>query len=134
VCQQAQLRSEDRAIREYERDNPIFEPDALRRALRQLSEQRVNDTLMAEAGIYSPTIERFRGGKAEHNEESLARVLATGPEINIRSEIRPLVEMGFLEEIKGSFKIPTLYREGLQITQGKAFTDTADGEEEEEED
>lgn len=29
--------------------------------------------------------------------------------------------MGFLEEIGGSFKIPMLFRDGLQITQGKAF-------------
>jgi len=40
--------------------------------------------------------------------------------------------MGFLEEIGGSrsFKIPRLYREGLEVTQGKAFT-AEDGEEEE---
>lgn len=132
MSQQAQLRSEDRAIREYDRDNPIFEPDALRRALRQLSEQRVNDTLMAEAGIYASTIERFRDGKAEHNEESLARVLGINSGANVRSEIRPLVEMGFLEEIKGSFKIPSLYREGLQITQGKAFSDSLDDVDEDE--
>jgi hypothetical protein len=131
MSQQAQLRSEDRAIREYERDKPILEPDALRRALRQLSEQRVNDTLIAEAGIYSSTIERFRGGKAEHNEESLARVLGIPSETNVRSEIRPLVDMGFLEETKGAFKIPSLYREGLQVTQGKAFSDASDGDEEE---
>jgi hypothetical protein len=40
--------------------------------------------------------------------------------------------MGFLEEIVGSrsFKIPMLYREGLEVTQGKAFS--AEGVEEEE--
>lgn len=29
--------------------------------------------------------------------------------------------MGFLEEIGDSFKVPMLYRDGLNITQGKAF-------------
>jgi hypothetical protein len=90
MSQQAQLRSEDRAIRDYEKTNPIFEPDALRRALRQLSEQRVNDTLMAEAGIYASVIERFRDGKAEHNEASLAQVLGLVDEEGVRAEIRPL--------------------------------------------
>jgi hypothetical protein len=134
MSQQAQLRSEDRAIRDYEKTNPIFEPDALRRALRQLSEQRVNDTLMAEAGIYASVIERFRDGKAEHNEASLAQVLGLVDEEGVRAEIRPLVDIGFLEEIKGSYKIPSLYRDGLQITQGKAFTDSTEPEDEDEND
>jgi hypothetical protein len=132
MSQQAQLRSEDRAIREYEQTNKVFEPDALRRALRQLSEQRVNDTLLAEAGKYAPVIERFRGGKAEHNEASLAVVLNEQDERQVKKEIRPLVEIGFLEEAHGSFKIPSLYRDGLQITQGKAFSD--DGEASDDED
>jgi hypothetical protein len=122
MSQQAQLRSEDRAIREYNPVNRVFEPDSLRRALRQLSEQRVNDTLLAEAGSYAPIIERFRGGKAEHNEASLAAVLGEKDEQELRRNIRPLVELGFLEEAHGSFKIPSIYRDGLQITQGKAFS------------
>jgi len=34
-----------------------------------LSVERVNDTLLAEAADLEPLIERFRGGKAEHNEQ-----------------------------------------------------------------
>ena len=75
---------------------------------------------MAEAGTLSPIINRFRDGKAEHNIDSLAEVLSLKPN-EMRSAIKPLLELGFLEDIKGTYKIPTLYREGLGVTQGKAF-------------
>jgi hypothetical protein len=40
-----------------------------------------------------------------------------------------LVAAGFLEVIKDSFKVPSLYREGMKITQGKAFDDAGGGPE-----
>ena len=120
-------------MREYEKGKPIFEPDALRRALRQLSEQEVNDTLLAEAGLYAPVIERFRGGKAEHNKSSLMEILGETDERELRKQIRPLVDIGFLEETKGSYKIPSLYRDGLDVTQGKAFSDERETDDEDEE-
>lgn len=126
---EAQLRKEDRDPRELTADS-LVEPDALRRGLSQLSESRVNDTLLAEAGVLSPIISRFRDGKAEHNIESLADVLSS-PITGVKSAIKPLLELGFLEDIKGTYKVPTLYREGLGITQGKAFQVTEEGEEEE---
>jgi hypothetical protein len=111
----------------------IIEGDALRRALGQLSQQRVQDTLLAEAGIYAPLIERFRDGKAEHNTESLAFLLEREPSA-VRSTIQPLMDIGFLEDIKDTYKVQTLYRDGLNITQGKAFSDAKlDVEEEDEE-
>lgn len=120
MAQQAQMRREERDGRLYSGDKPIIEPDALRRALGQLSKQRVEDTLFAEAGSNAHLIAKFRDGKAEHNEESLAKTLgiAVG---DVRTLIKPLVEIGFLEDIKDTFKVPSLYREGLEITQGKAF-------------
>ena len=130
-AKEAQVRSEDRNPRDYSSDLPIIEADSVRRAHRALSEQRVQDTLIAENKELAPTIEKFRSGKAEHNEYSLASLLGVA-ETNVRSAIKPLVEMGFLEEIggSGSFKIPMLYREGLAVTQGKAFS--TEGAEEEE--
>jgi len=116
---EAQLRKEDRDPRNITGD-ALIEPDALRKGLTQLSESRVNDTLLAEAGTLSPIINRFRDGKAEHNIDSLAEVLSLKPN-EMRSAIKPLLELGFLEDIKGTYKIPTLYREGLGVTQGKAF-------------
>ena len=63
-------------------------------------------------------IERFRDGKAEHNDDSLAKLLQVSPN-NVRHVVKPLLDMGFLEEKGGFFKVPMLYRDGLQITQGK---------------
>jgi len=85
-----------------------------------LSQERVEDTLLAEAGDYASTIERFRGGKAEHNEESLTSLVEVEA-AEVRTAVTPLVELGFLEKAGESYKVPMLYREGLSITQGKAF-------------
>lgn len=126
---EAQLRKEDRDPRELS-SGPLIEPDALRRGLSQLSDARVNDTLLAEAGVLSPIIALFRDGKAEHNVNSLAEVLSV-PVSEVRTSIKPLLELGFLEDIKGTYKIPTLYREGLSVTQGKAFQVT-EGEDDDE--
>ena len=138
MAKQAQLRREDRESRDYALGLPLIESDSLRRALGQLSEQRVQDTLLAEAAIYAELIGRFRDGKAEHNNESLSALLEIDP-ATVRAQIEPLVDIGFLEDIKGAggetYKVPTLYREGLNITQGKAFdasaADTSDQEEDE---
>lgn len=123
LTQQAQLRREDREARELS-DAAIIEPDSLRKGLSQLSGDRVNDTLLAEAGIYSPLIEQFRGGKSEHNRATIAQTLPIPMDL-VSSTTKPLVELGFLEEVGGTYKIPTLYREGLSITQGKAFSPDA---------
>ena len=53
----------------------LIEADAVRRAQRALSEQRVQDTLLAEVAELVPLIEKFRDGKAEHNEASLSALL-----------------------------------------------------------
>lgn len=123
LSQQAQLRKEDRAARDVTNE-PIFEPESLQRGLSKLSESRVNDTLMAEAGIYASDIALFRDGKAEHNLSSMAEVFGINPS-EVKSRIKPLLDLGFLEETKGAYKIPALYREGMSITQGKAFNETS---------
>lgn len=119
-AREAQLRREERESREYAPGLPIIEQDSLRRALRRLSAERVEDTLLAEAGGDAPLIERFRRGKAEHNMRSLAVLLAIS-EGEVAAKIKPLLELGFLEQIGENFKVPMLYRDGLEITQGKAF-------------
>ena len=118
-AQLAQLRKEEREKREFD-GSPLIESEAIRRGLSQLSETRVNDTLLAEAGIFSPLIERFRDSKSEHNNNSLAELLEIDKEA-VRREVKPLVELGFLEEVGSTYKIPMLYRDGLDVTQGKAF-------------
>ena len=54
--------------------------------------------------------------------ESLAKLLKVEID-DVSKAIKPLKELGFLEEIGESYKIPMLYRGGLDITQGKAFED-----------
>ena len=75
---------------------------------------------MAESGVYAQYIERFRDGKAEHNGDSIIRALDL-PAHEARAVTKVLADMGFLEQIGESYKVPMLYRDGLNITQGKAF-------------
>jgi hypothetical protein len=124
----AQLRREQREAREIEANiGPIIEADSVKRAFRQLSEQRVQDTLLAEADELIPVIEKFRDGKSEHNAASLKETI--GEIDNYSSVVQSLVDVGFLEEFGSNFKIPMLYRDGLKVKQGKAFA-TSDNSEE----
>ena len=119
-AREAQLRREDRESRDFVAGQALIEPDSIRRALSRLSEERVADTLLAEAGELSGVIEKFRDGKAEHNEESIAKQLGIS-KAEVQAAVKPLVELGVLETVGDSYKIPMLYRDGLGITQGKAF-------------
>jgi hypothetical protein len=133
-AQQDQMRREEREQSEYEIGTPIIGSEALKKGLARLSDERVQDTLLAEAGVeYSALIEKFRDGKAEQNDESLQQVLGISGE-EVAGATRALKELGFLEPIGATFKVPMLYRSGLNITQGKAFAvDTAEENDDEEE-
>jgi hypothetical protein len=123
-AKQAQLRIEQRFSSEFRAGSPVIGADALKGGLTQLSKQRVEDTLLAEAGDYASIIERFRNGKAEHNEETIAALLGTGP-AETAEAIKALREIGFLEPVGSSYKIPMIYRQGLGVSQGKAFQPSA---------
>jgi hypothetical protein len=133
-AQEAQLRKEQRGASEFTpgTQRGVIESDAIKRGLAALSTERVEDTLLAEAGEYATMIERFRDGRAEHNEESIAQTL----EISVteaRGAIQALTEIGFLEQTGETFKVPMLYRGGLSITQGKAFASDEETESDEDE-
>lgn len=120
-AREAQLRKDGREIRNIDPTvGPLIEAVSMKKAVSQLSEQRVQDTLLAEAYSYAPFIEKFRDGKAEHNLESLAELLGAPP--NMKELIQALTDMGFLEQVGENYKVPMLYRDGLKITQGKAFS------------
>lgn len=119
-AQENQLRAEDRNPKKFAIGQPLVEADSIRKALHRLSDDRVNDTLIAEAANYAPLIEKFRDKKAEHNIATLSELLGV-PGPMVRATMKPLVEMGFVEETGETYKVPILYREGLHITQGKAF-------------
>jgi hypothetical protein len=129
------MRKEERSAAEYSpgADRGVIESDSLKRGLAALSAERVEDTLLAEAGEYAPLIERFRDGRAEHNDASLAATLSVAVE-SARAAAKPLLEIGFLEQTGETFKVPMLYRGGLRITQGKAFAPDEVPDEDEDED
>ncbi len=131
LSQGTQLKREDIKIRQIH-NRQILESDALRDGLSQLSALRVNDTIFAEAGLAVEAIEKFRGGKAEHNIDSIASLFGVNTE-QAKIDVKPLVAIGFLEVIKDSFKVPSLFREGMKITQGKAFDDPSNHESESDE-
>jgi hypothetical protein len=91
--------------------------ESLKRGLEALSGQRVEDTLLAEAGANAHLVEQFRDGKAEHDQTSLHDVLGE----DAAERIKVLQGLGFLEQAGSTYKIPMLYRSGLNITQGRAF-------------
>lgn len=116
-----QLSAERRSPREYNAGEPLISANCLKKAYEALSEERVNDTLKAEAGTtIASYIDRFDGAKAEHNEESIARILALSLDEG-RAIIPRLKELGLFEQVGTSYKIPPLYRPGLHIIKGRAF-------------
>ena len=117
------MRSEVRTPRTYSPDTPLFEADAARKGLRALSETRVQDTLIAESAELAEMIQKFRKKKTEHNIDSLCDLLQVDSEDATRIS-KALMEIGFLEEFGETFKIPMLYRDGLALSQGKAFADS----------
>ena len=111
-----QMRREEREPQEYEPGRALVMSDALKRGLDALSAERVQDTLLAEAGDQAYLIEHFRGGKAEHSGQSLRDMLGERCE----DQVQFLKTIGFLEPVGQNYKVPMLYRNGLNITQGKA--------------
>jgi hypothetical protein len=132
-AQEAQQRKEQRAATEFDPtdEGGVIQPDAIKRGLAALSKERVEDTLLAEAGQFAPLVERFRDSRAEHNSESLGPLLGLDGDAT-RSATKSLIELGFLEQTGDTFKVPMLYRGGLDITQGKAFAPDDDTDENEE--
>lgn len=123
---EAQKRREAQSPRMLDGSGPLITADAMKQALSELSKDRVEDTLLAEAGDSADAIKAFANGKAEHNMDSL-RVLF-GEEADATKD--RLVTLGFLEPSGSSWKVPALYRAGLAISQGKAFAAATSAEDE----
>lgn len=121
LAREEQIRAESRNPTALVDGVPLIHASALKDAHGRLSAQRVEDTLLAESATDIATlIETFRKSKSEHNLDTLAEVTGIqGDELTLA--IRQLIEVGFLEELTSTWKIPMLYRDGLDIRQGKAF-------------
>lgn len=95
----------------------LIESVAVKEGLAQLSEDKVRTSLIAENPHLESSIRAFEKGKAEHNAKSLKSLLGESWE----EIISRLERIGFVERLADSWKIPMLYRDGLQVTQGAAF-------------
>ncbi|MGE5374558.1 MAG: P-loop ATPase, Sll1717 family [Bacteroidota bacterium] len=117
-----QRRREQREGRLFTSDEPIIESESLKRALTRLSEERVDDTLLAEASRdVAVLIEGFRGSKQEQDDESISKLFGVNPS-QAHEYAETLIAIGLLERNgeNQSYKIAPLYRDGLGIHRGKA--------------
>jgi DNA-binding IclR family transcriptional regulator len=62
----------------------------------------------------------FKNGKSDHNESSLCRLFGFDAS-EARRTVEVLSEIGFLELDSNIYRVPDLYRAGLNIAHGKAF-------------
>jgi hypothetical protein len=90
---------------------------AVKMGLAALSEDKVRTTLIAENPDLENAIRAFRAQKAEQNSDTLEILLGA----NSAATVEHLVKIGFLEKLASSWKVPMLYRDGLDIIQGAAF-------------
>ena len=115
----AQSRRDAQTRRAVVLGEPLLEPVAVRTALEQVSELRVQDTLIAENGHIGAHVQSFYGGKANHTKETLSAVLSLSG-IALENAVSDLQKAGFLGREGDRYIIPMMYRSGLKITQGKA--------------
>ena len=121
IAQEEQLRREQRSPRKYMSNTPIIEVESLKKALIRLSQRRVEDTLLAEYGRdVKRAIQAFKNGKSDHNERSLCQLFGFNvAQARLTADI--LNEIGFFEQDGGIYRVPKLYRAGLNISHGKAY-------------
>ena len=110
-----QTRAESRAPRDYHEEISIIEFSSLKRALLRLSKMRVEDTLLAEAtNDVAVLIEGFRGHKAELSGETIAEVFGVLPS-QAKEFAEILISIGFFERSNEKYRVPALYRYGLEM-------------------
>lgn len=98
----------------------LISSQAILYGLEELSKHKKTTYLSAEFPHLWPHIEKFTSGKADYTEKTLKLLL--GKEWKVIAA--DLESIGFLTMTRkssgGVFRIPQLYRKGLQITQGMA--------------
>lgn len=120
-AKEEQLRREQRSPRLYAANVALIEPEALKRGLIRLSQERVEDTLLAEASQdVAVLINAFRRSKVEHNDPSIAKLFGVDL-LQAKAFAKTLMDIGLFEYTGEVYRIPILYRDGLEVTQGKAF-------------
>jgi hypothetical protein len=119
-AQDFQIKKDRNTNREFGPNSALIESDSLKKAAIKLSNQRLTDTLMAEYGNdVKVAIKAFENSKAEHTEETLAALFGFSDPHQTRLVARILCDVGFLEKIDETYRVPFLYRPALNITKGK---------------
>lgn len=127
----------DEEIRRLERgenaapDGQIFDRSVFKQALPRVSETRLNTYLFAEYPSEREFIEKLRGEKAEQTPESLSAIWSMDRAAAV-AKANELVSMGFFQ-LRGprsehTYWVPFLYRDGLDMVQGKAGASSPDNE------
>ncbi len=114
-AKEEQLRREQRSPRLYKEGSPLIEPESIRRALTRLSKERIEDTLLAEASKdFATLIKGFKDSQAKHNDGTIAKLFSIDA-THAKIFAKTLIDIGFFEQVGESYRIPILYREGLNI-------------------
>jgi hypothetical protein len=96
-------------------------PPAIRAGYFAMSKDKTVNYLRAEFPQWWSSMEKFRGGKTAYTESQLQRLFGN----DCDRTIKDLVSVGLLAAEKRrapgskSYKIPFLYRPGLETTQGR---------------
>ena len=106
-------------------ENLIISRQSLKDAVKEVSKQRMEQTIYAEFANLKDVIESLRGDKAEHTFSTLSSKWNL-PEEETHYTIKKLIQIGFIRQ-KGDmrnpiYEIPFIYRPYLDIVQGKATT------------
>jgi ATP-dependent DNA ligase len=121
--------SRDQQLRNIEigasdvKGNELFGGVAIKKALDEVSRQRLHQTVYSEYPSLKIYIDKLEGQKAEQTNTTLAKLWKTTSE-EVQKISEKLVDVGFFEKRGGggkvTFWIPFLYRPVLKITQGSA--------------
>jgi hypothetical protein len=107
-------------------NDQLFDRSVFKTALPTVSGARLNQYLYAEYPGERSYISKLDGEKAEQTPESLANLWSVSRDDAI-AEAKQLVELGFFEERgtkeEPTYWVPFLYRDALNLVQGKADTD-----------
>jgi hypothetical protein len=97
----------------------LIGPAAIRYGLAELSKFKRTTLLEAEFPHLWPEIKKFVGKKTEYSEAAMRRILGR----NWHSVAEDLVSIGVFGKTtrrgEPTYKVPFLYREGLELTQGR---------------
>lgn len=107
-------------------DETLFDRQAFKDALREVSNVRLKQTLYAEYPHLRDYVSALEGEKAQQSPETLAQIWKVDRE-EARVIADSLVDIGFFES-RGSgdspdYWVPFLYRDALELVQGEARVD-----------